>query len=230
MNAAPDRRWPLAFVDDLDAPALSADDRHHLERVRRLRPGDALSVGDGAGRYRAVRFGPELAIDGAIASVPPSPRPITIAFALTKGDKPELVVQKLVEIGVDRIVPFVAERTVLRWEPTKAARSLARWRAVARAAAAQAHRPHLAAVAELTTFAEVAALRGAALAHPDGDPLRAGTTTVLIGPEGGWSPAEEAAVRHRAAIGPHILRAETAAIVAGALLIATHLTQATDGG
>jgi 16S rRNA (uracil1498-N3)-methyltransferase len=220
VNAAPDRRLPFAFVDDLDAPVLADGERHHLERVRRLRPGDGLTVGDGAGRFRLVRFGPRLELDGPIESAPAPASPVTVGFALTKGDKPELVVQKLVEIGVHRIVPFVAERTVVRWEPAKAARNVRRWRVIAGEAAAQAHRPHLAVVDEVATFAEVAALRVAALAHPDGAALTGDIRTILVGPEGGWSPAEESAVPTWIGIGPHILRAETAALVAAALLVA----------
>lgn len=217
---SPDRRWPFAYVDDLDAPALSSDARHHLERVRRLRAGDPLTVGDGAGRFRVVRFGADLVVEGDIVAAAPDTHQVTVAFALTKGDKPELVVQKLVEIGVHRIAPFTAERSVVRWDADKAARNVERWRVIAREAAAQAHRPTLAEVTDVLGFAAVAALPGAALADPDGDALEPGRdTVVVVGPEGGWSPAEEAAVTRRVRLGRHILRAETAAIVAGALAI-----------
>jgi 16S rRNA (uracil1498-N3)-methyltransferase len=217
---------PFAFVEDLARPVLPAAERHHLERVRRLRPGDALCVGDGAGRFRRVRLGPELVPDGEVTSVPRPRPPVTIGFALTKGDRPELVVQKLVEIGVDRIVPFVAERTVVRWDDAKAARHVERWRVIAREAAAQAHRPHLAAVADVMTFAEAAALPGAALAHPDGPVVEAFPATVLVGPEGGWSAPEEAAVASWVDLAPHVLRAETAAVVAGTLAVARRRARA----
>jgi 16S rRNA (uracil1498-N3)-methyltransferase len=216
----PDPSHPFAFVDDLAAPALDDDDRHHLERVRRLRAGAPLTVGDGAGSFRAVTFGPILGVAGPIESVPLPAPPVTVGFALTKGDKPELVVQKLTEIGCDVIVPFVAERSITRWDGEKAARNVERWRAIAREAAMQAHRPHLPQVASVATFAEVAA-GGAVLAHWEGDeqPLTPGLP-VLIGPEGGWSPGELAAVTGRVRLGPHVLRAETAALVAGTLLVA----------
>jgi 16S rRNA (uracil1498-N3)-methyltransferase len=221
---APDRRLPFTFVEDLDALVLPPAEHHHLARVRRLRGGDPLTVGDGAGRFRAARFGDPLAADGPIVTVP-APRPaIAVAFALTKGDKPELVVQKLVEIGVDAIVPFVAGRSVVRWDDAKATRNVDRWRAIAREAAAQAHRPHLASVEDVTTFAEVAARAGATLAHPDGPPLSTLPGVLLVGPEGGWSAAEEAAVEARIGLGPHVLRAETAALVAGALAVAARST------
>jgi 16S rRNA (uracil1498-N3)-methyltransferase len=219
----PDRRLPFAFVDDLEQPVLSADDQHHLGRVRRLRDGDPLTVGDGGGRFRTARFGDALAVTGDVEAVPLPAPPITIAFALTKGDKPELVVQKLVEIGVDRIIPFTADRTVVRWDDDKAGRHHDRWIAIAREAAAQAHRPHFAVVERVTDFDTVAALPGAALAHPDGVPadrLDGGPpATVLVGPEGGWSEREERAVPRWLHLGPHVLRAETAALVAGSLAV-----------
>jgi 16S rRNA (uracil1498-N3)-methyltransferase len=229
----PDRQLPFAFVDDLDAPELSPADRHHLARVRRLRDGDGLTAGDGAGRHRTVRFGTPLRPDGDIVSAPAPDPVLTIGFALTKGDKPELVVQKLVEIGVDRILPFVAERSVVRWDPDKAARNVERWRAIAREAAAQAHRTWLAEVADVVSFPEVVAAVGSgpdtALAHPDapapGAEVVAGAPTgILVGPEGGWSAVEESTVRRWVGLGPHILRAETAAIVAGSRIVAVHRT------
>lgn len=231
---APDRRLPFVLVDDVDAPELSPADHHHLARVRRLRDGDPLTAGDGAGRFRPVRFGTLLVPDGAVVSVPAPTPLLTVAFALTKGDKPELVVQKLVEVGVDRIVAFTAERSVVRWDADKAARHVGRWRAIAREAAAQAHRPWLATVDDVRTFDDVATHLGAdpgtALAHPDAvpepgtDPAPEAPTAVLVGPEGGWSAAEEAAIERRIGLGPHILRAETAAIVAAARIVAAHRT------
>lgn len=217
--AGPDRRVPLAFVADLEAPELTPGDRHHLERVRRLRPGDALTVGDGAGRWRGVAFGPTLEPTGGVLSVPASPPDLTVAVALVKGERPEWAVQKLTEVGVDRIVAFAAARSVVHWDPAKAARNVVRLRTIAREAAAQCHRPWLPEV-DLTTFAMVAGLPGAALAHPDGGPPSLTRPTLLVGPEGGWSPEEEAAVPDHVVVGIHVLRAETAAVVAGALLAA----------
>ena len=116
---------------------------------------------------------------------------LTIGFALTKGDKPELVVQKLTELGVDRIVPFVAERSVVRWDDDKAARNVERWRAIAREAAAQAHRPWLPEVAEVRPFAEVVAAVGAAWTPPSPTPTadaarRRRRRTHGPGRTGGW--------------------------------------------
>jgi len=216
----PDRAVPFAFVDDLDEPVLAPDDHHHLARVRRLRDGDDLVVGDGHGRHRRVRFGARLTPIGEIRTVPLPTPTVSIAFALTKGDRPEMVVQKLTEIGVDCIVPFVADRTIVQWDGAKAARNLARLRVVAREAAAQAHRPWLPDVGDLATFDEVVADPLVALAEPGGAGPSLGTTSVAVGPEGGWSPGELARAASTVDLGPTVLRAETAAIAAGVLLTA----------
>src|ERR671919_883320 len=152
------------FVANLEEPVLGDDDHHHLSRVLRLPPDSDVTASDGAGRWRACRLGgaPVLAIAGpTVADRRPSP-PITVAFALVKGDRPELVVQKLTELGVDRIVPFMAARSVVRWDATKAARQTDRLNDIARQAAMQCRRTWLPAVASLATFSEVAALDAAA--------------------------------------------------------------------
>jgi 16S rRNA (uracil1498-N3)-methyltransferase len=211
-----------AFVADLDAPRLAADDAHHLTRVLRLAPGSDVTVGDGAGRWRPARLagGEEVVAAGDIVADPRPEPPITIAFALAKGDRPELTVQKVTELGADRIVPFVAERSVVRWDGAKAARQAERLRAIARAAAMQCRRTWLPDVAPLATFAEVAALAGAAMADWDGDAPKLTHPVVLVGPEGGWSSAERSATIPRVRLGRHVLRAETAAITSCVILSA----------
>jgi 16S rRNA (uracil1498-N3)-methyltransferase len=209
---------PLVFVDDLDSPQLDPDDRHHLDRVLRLRNGDEVTISDGRGRWRAARFGPHVGVDGALHVEPVATPPLTVAFALVKGGRPELVTQKLTELGIDRVTPFVAERSVARWEPARAARHVERLRRIAREASMQSRRCTLPTVDELSTFAAVAARPGAALAERHGVPPNLERPVVLVGPEGGWSPAELAHDLPRLALGSTVLRAETAAITAGALL------------
>lgn len=214
---------PHVFVDDLDTPVLNADDRHHLEKSLRLRPGDALTVSDGAGRWRPARFGADLELTGAIMTVPPPTLPAAIAFALTKAGKPELVVQKTTEIGVDHLVIFAAERSVAQWDAPKRDRNLERLRRVAREAAMQSRRvrvPSLEFASDLVQVAGIATDRGWPLARADfGDPNRQPSLAMIaIGPEGGWSDAERSAVAQAVDLGPNVLRAETAAIVASTRL------------
>jgi 16S rRNA (uracil1498-N3)-methyltransferase len=210
------------FVADVVAPELDDEDRHHLERVLRLRDGEDVTVSDGQGGWRSCVFvtGGTLRPVGDAERVPaPSPA-ITVAFALTKAEKPETAVQKLTELGVDRIVPFAAGRSVARWEGDRAARHVARLRKVAREAAMQCRRAHLPIVDEAVDFAAVAALPGACLADAGGAPPSLERPVILVGPEGGWTDEERAAGLPAVGLGAQVLRAETAALSAGALLAA----------
>lgn len=223
MPAHPaDQPGPFALVADLDAPRLATADAHHLSRVLRLRSGDPLVLGDGAGRWRPARFGEPPEPTAPIVVAAPEAPEITVGFALVKGDRPELVVQKLTELGVDRIIPFRAARSVVRWDEHRAERAVVRLRAVARAAAQQAHRPWLPQVEEVADFDDLLTLPGAALADRSGGPPSLDHRVVLVGPEGGWAPEESAAAVRaslpKVAIGLHVLRAETAAVTVGALL------------
>jgi 16S rRNA (uracil1498-N3)-methyltransferase len=214
-----------AFVDDLAAPALAEVDRHHLERVLRLRAGEVVTVSDGRGRWRACRFatGGQLEVDGAVV-VEPAPAPaLTIGFALVKGERPEWVVQKLTEVGVDRIVVLHTARSVVRWDAgdDRAARRLERLARVAREAAMQSHRAWLPAIEGPVGFGSAAAWPGACLADAGaaGGPSLA-RPSVLVGPEGGWTDEELGAGLPSIRLGPHVLRTETAAVAAGTLLSA----------
>jgi 16S rRNA (uracil1498-N3)-methyltransferase len=215
-----DEPGPLVFVDDLAAPSLADDDRHHLTKVLRVRPGEAVMVADGAGRWRTATLGSELEVTGPIVEAPRPAPALTIGFALVKGDKPELIVQKLTELGIDRIVPFRAERSVVRWDDVKAAKAIVRLRAVARAAAMQSHRPALPTIDDVADLAMLAALPGAALADRTGVAPSLDHPLLLVGPEGGWAPEERSLGRPTVRLGDHVLRAETAAVTAGVLLTA----------
>lgn len=207
-----------AFVADLEAPVLDAVDRHHLERVLRIERGSVITVADGRGAWRAVRFGARLEAVGPIVhTAAPTPL-VTVGFALLKGDRPELIVQKLTELGADRIVPFTAERCVVRWDGDRGGSHVARLRRVAREAAMQCRRARLPEVSDVVGFDTVAGEDGVALAERGGEAVTLSHPTLLVGPEGGWSPTERDQVPRTVSLGPHVLRAETAAIVAGALL------------
>jgi 16S rRNA (uracil1498-N3)-methyltransferase len=210
---------PHVLVAAVDQPQLDDDSRHHLLKVRRLRPGDDLTVTDGHGRWRTCQLAGGGAIEphGAIVTVPRPDPPITIAFALTKGDKPELVIQKLTELGVDRIVPFAAARSVVRWDPGKADAQHRRWLAIARTALEQSHRCWMPTVSGLATFADVVGL-GATAVDRGGGPPSLTRSVLAVGPEGGWTTEERNALRDRVGLGPHVLRAETAALTAGGVM------------
>jgi 16S rRNA (uracil1498-N3)-methyltransferase len=229
--AVPADGGPFAFVADLDAPLLDDVDHHHLARARRLRDGDPLVLGDGAGSWRAARFAgraPEPV--GEVRSVPAAAPAVAVAFALVKGARPELAVQKLTELGVDRIRPFVAARSVVRWDAARSAAAHDRLVRVAREAAMQSRRPWLPRVDPVATFAEVAADPSACLADRGGGPPSLDRPLVLTGPEGGWDPGERAAGLPVVGLAEGVLRAETAAIVAGVVLTALRAGVVAPGG
>lgn len=216
------------FVSDLHARTISLDpvDDHHLRRVLRLRPGESVTASDGRGSWRWCTLatgGLEPAGD-VVVTVPPEPA-ITVAFALVKGDRPEWIVQKLTELGVDRIVPFESARTVVRWRGTaKEDHHVARLRKVAREAAMQSRRLVLPDVTTVRAVAEVFADPAMAAAEPGGERPTAPITAVAIGPEGGFTSEELALAKRHIALPGGVLRAETAAIAAGVVLAAARAT------
>lgn len=213
------------FVDDLDSPELEPDDAHHLGRSLRLRSGEVVVASDGAGRWRTCRFTTlsGLEPEGEV-EVEGSPQPaVTVGLALVKGDRLDGVVQKLTELGVDRVLLVQAERSVVRWDAERAERHLARLGRVAREAAMQCRRVHLPALSFAASLADArCAVGGApvALAEPGGQPVSLAVPTVVVGPEGGWTLDELALADTQVGLPGGVLRADTAAIAAGVLLVA----------
>lgn len=209
---------PHVFVADLATPELTESDRHHLGRVVRLRDGDRMTIGDGKGSWRRARFGSTIEIDGDIIRVEAERDVITVAFALIKGSRTDDVTRHLVELGVDVIVPMVTDRSVVRWNASDVADRHARLTRIATEAAMQCRRSWLPTIQPLTRFATVVSNENAILAQMGAAPLPNDATMILIGPEGGWTEAEQGIASRCASLGDHVLRAETAALTAGALL------------
>ncbi len=225
----------MVYVADLERPTPDDADAHHLSHVLRLRPGEPVVAGDGRGSWRLARYrgtarraappGDQLLeVDGPVIVVPRSSPPVTIGFVPVKGDRPEWVVQKLTEAGVDRIAVLRSARAVVRWEGDRQVRSMERLRRVAREAAGQSRSPWLpevVGVLDLADLARVVAPAPLALAHPGGDPPSVAMPAMAVGPEGGWDDSELAPGGFPVVgLGPGILRAETAAVASGLLLCA----------
>lgn len=206
------------LVDDVDVPVPSADSMHHVVRVLRLRDGERITVTDGAGRWRACALaGSVLEPVDEVQSVPRPRSALTISVAPPKGDRLEWLVAKCTEVGVDRIVLLDADRSVLRWKGERATKQLDRLRRVASEASMQSRRVWLPELVGPLEAREV--LATAAVAEPGGRPVSPDDVSIAIGPEGGWSPAELAAVDDTVALGPNVLRVETAAVAAAVLMM-----------
>jgi len=217
---------PHVFVESLDTPLVSDVDLHHLTTVLRLREGDALTVSDADGGWRSCVFGVNGAVEptGPAVHIAASTNPVTIAFSLVKGQKPELVVQKLTELGIEEIVVLTAERSVVRWDDDKIETQRQRWSLIIREAAMQSHRVRLPKLSMVIPAVDWLARPEVMTSQFGGGPISARTRSVAVGPEGGWAPAELAAAGTRTvSLGSTVLRAETAAIACGTLLCAPSL-------
>lgn len=224
MNPALRSSAAHVFVESVDAPLLSDDDQHHLFRVLRLRDGEFVSVSDGRGSWRLCSAQREsLSIAGDVEFVAASSSPCAIAAAIPKGDRAEWMVQKLTEVGANRIVLLHCERSVVRWEGERGRKQLARLERVAREASMQSRRVWLPEVTGPVALADVLG-SDAIVAEPTGGSWRA-ARTVIIGPEGGFSAAELAAAAQAGSgfvsLGEQVLRVETAAIVAAVRALLT---------
>ncbi len=219
---------------------LTAEDLHHAVKVARIAPGEVVAAVEPDGRALLVEVTSASpgALEGAVTQeLPRDDLPdVSVFFGLPKGSKAELIVEKCTEIGVGRLVPFAAERAVVRLDEDRASRKAQRLDRVARAAAAQAQRSSVPAVESPASFAEVVAAVSSydrflvAWEDSDAAPGIAGAlegcdpsarVAVLVGPEGGLTPAEVTQLQQTGArvvsLGATILRAETAAVVAAAL-------------
>ncbi len=209
------------FVDDLDAPVLDDVDAHHLVRVLRLGAGETVTVSDGAGGWRVCTHRGGGALEPVAVTMREDPRSpeLAVGFVVMKGDRPEGVVQKLTELGIDRIVPLYSSRSVVRWDATRVGKNMDRLRRVAREAAMQSRQVWLPVVEDVVEFGAAVQRSGVAVAEPGGDRLDLSTPFVIVGPEGGLTEDElSRAPSQVALVREGILRADTAAVTAGVLL------------
>jgi 16S rRNA (uracil1498-N3)-methyltransferase len=240
----------LFYIDALpDTGALAVvdgDEGHHAATVRRIRPGEQLVLGDGAGGLarclveRAGRDGLHARVLGRWSVAPGQPS-VTVVQALPKSERSELAIELATEAGADAFLAWQATRCVATWEGTRADKGLRRWRAVARSAARQSRRAHIPAVDgvlstaaltqrirdEVAAGAMVLALHESATDRlADVAVAQANSLLLVVGPEGGIAPDEIATLTDAGAVavrlGPHVLRTSTAAAVAlGALGVLT---------
>ncbi len=233
-------REPWILVDSVPLEVgtvvtLEGEESRHVAGSLRLRPGDSLILADGCGRtadavLRAVsgrRSDAEIH-DAQVHRAPPG-RGLTIALAVLHGQAMDWAVQKAVEVGVAILVPVVAERCQVRLKTARG--RLGHWQRIARQAIKQCQRPWQMEVADPCSLADLLTGSGdriGSVADPDGSRLGdlAGglPDLLLVGPEGGFGPSDlellDAVNWPKVRLGDFVLRAETAAIVGAAALVA----------
>jgi 16S rRNA (uracil1498-N3)-methyltransferase len=210
------------FISSLASPVLEQEDAHHLLKVLRVTEHDIVTVSDGRGSWITAKLDKhgELHPLSEIFETAPRKHMLSVAFAPVKGEKPEVIVQKLTELGIDKIIPLApTRRSVVKWDDARVAKNEERLRKIAREAAMQSRRTWLPSIHSITALADVLAMSGCAIAEPGGCEITRDHHIVVIGPEGGFAPEELTTQVPTVSLGESILRAETAAIVAGALMV-----------
>ncbi|GAA0656804.1 16S rRNA (uracil(1498)-N(3))-methyltransferase [Streptomyces thermocarboxydovorans] len=236
---------PVFVVDRFENPGggsfvLDGPEGRHAVSVKRLRPGEAVVLTDGAGRWaegevEAAEGKDRLVVRlGEVREEPAETPTITVVQALPKGDRGELAVETMTEVGVDRIVPWAAARCITQWKGERGLKSLGKWRATAREAGKQSRRVRFPEVADAASTKQVASLLAeagfAAVLHESGtEPLATaglpatGDIVLVVGPEGGIAPDELALFEQSGArayrLGRSVLRTSTAGTAAAALLL-----------
>ncbi len=223
-----------------DAVVLEGDEARHAVVVKRIRAGERIALTDGRGTTvvgsvtDTGKAALTLVAEQAGTVEPELPR-VVVVQAIPKGDRGELAVEMLTEVGVDLIVPWAAARSVAVWKGERAAKSLAKWRSSAREAAKQARRSWFPEVADLVDTTEVARLLERAsvpvvLHEAASGPIAdlpvpgRGEIVIVVGPEGGIAEEELAAFAAVGAepvrLGSSVLRTSTAGVAATAALLA----------
>jgi 16S rRNA (uracil1498-N3)-methyltransferase len=229
----------LSGVRPGDIVRVEGDEAHHAVAVRRLRVGEGIALTDGAGTTVtgtvAATGKRDLAVEAVDVHTVPAPDPsLTVVQALPKGDRGELAVEVLTEIGVSTIVPWAASRSVAIWKGERAVKSQTRWQSTAREAAKQSRRAWFPDVAGLASTHDVISVVAAAdlavVLHEAAtgslaslDVPKTGTVVVIVGPEGGLTDDEVTAFAEAGAVpvrlGAEVLRTSTAGVAACAALL-----------
>lgn len=224
---------------------LDAVQTRHIQVVLRLLPGELIGLFDGRGGEYQARL-EALEGDCYLARLLSEERPhrepglrLYLVQSLVKGDKMDFIVQKAVEIGIAGIYPVASERSIVSLSPERAAKKVERWQSIAREACKQCRRSYIPPVypvqslpqyvsrqkphQDILLYEEAGQSRGLKEILRDSGISRGDELGIIIGPEGGFSPEEVKAAQNSGilvgGLGPRILRAETAGLVAASIIL-----------
>jgi len=227
-------------VPDNKVVTITGDDAKHIAKVMRQSAGDQIVVVIEDSAFLAeiltADFDVEVELKRELAAHAEMPKKVTIACGLPKGDKLELITQKSTELGMYALVPFAAERSIVKWDAAKNDKKIARLQKIAKEAAEQSHRTHIPVIHKVQTFAqlmETAESYDAVIVAYEEEARRDAPTRfadllkklydkdsilLIFGPEGGISENEIRHLKEAGALftslGPRILRTETAPLYA----------------
>ncbi|WP_323958491.1 16S rRNA (uracil(1498)-N(3))-methyltransferase [Arthrobacter sp. JZ12] len=224
---------------------LRGPEAHHAATVKRVVAGETIDILDGRGRrltctvMESTATAVSATVDAVSVDALPEPR-IVLVQALAKADRSELAVEAATELGVDMVLPWQADRSIVRWRADKAVKGRSKWESLVRAAAKQSRRTHVPEVLEVEDTRGLArwleSIGGGILLHEDAEeslagywsrsagrsPGTVGTIALIVGPEGGISPQEVDLLVKCGAVpvqlGRNVLRASTAGPAAIAVL------------
>jgi 16S rRNA (uracil1498-N3)-methyltransferase len=232
---------PAGALDGLrpgDEFVLEGPEARHAVTVKRLTPGEAVDIADGAGKrligtVAAVGSGQLTVLATEVLEEPRPGTRLVLVQALAKGDRDELAIETATELGIDAVVPWQAERSIVRWKGERAAKAHGKWQSVVTAAAKQARRAWIPEVRDAVDGggllkavqeAGLAIILHEAARRPLRDVLESWDRTspdasvrevlLIVGPEGGITPKEVTRLCDAGAVtallGSHVLRSSTA--------------------
>jgi 16S rRNA (uracil1498-N3)-methyltransferase len=232
---------PRASLLDGEHVVLEGTEGRHAVSVQRLRVGERIDLSDGegtlvAGRVLAVHPPDRLAVEVLERIIVPLPEPrLVVVQAIPKGERGELAVELLTEVGADAVIPWSAARCIAQWRGERGERAWHKWEMTARTASKQSRRPHVPRITAPATTGDVctliAASAGAVVLHEESgrpltgwEPPEAGEIVIVVGPEGGITDDERDAFVAAGAVpvhaGPSVMRTSTAGAAACAVLAA----------
>jgi len=204
-------------VADVATPVLSKDDAHHLFKVLRAEAGEEIVVTDGKGKWAFAAVGDKVITRTSDVEEDAEPYPTELFLVPLKGDKSELAVSKLVELGVTSITPVISAQMSVKFKGEHRDKVLDRWRRIAEESSGQCRRTYDIVINDPVNVSDVPL--DVAVAEPGTTGSLRGVRAIAIGPEGGWAADEWPENQARIGLGNTVLRGETAAIVAATLLV-----------